>query len=294
MAWWELLHEAPVLWPLFLILFGITAGSFSSAAVYRLPREGMSMTQPLRSLCPACGETLTLWENLPLVGWLALRGRSRCCDKPIALGYLLHEVGLGALFLWAGLTSWTVGLGPLAFSLFLIVLVALWIAAVIDWQHYILPDEITLLGIPFGILASLAVPEFQMGPTLDLPWGCSWLGLHHENPAWMLAGASSILGASLSFLLLFGIRALFSYLLGQEALGLGDVKYLSAVGALVGPEGAAWTFLIGVAFGALLGLGNVLRMIFVVHRRRIARGRRTPLRSSCHFGWLLGRRIPFG
>jgi prepilin signal peptidase PulO-like enzyme (type II secretory pathway) len=201
---------------------------------------------------------------------------------------------LGALFLWAGNHSWPVDAGPFPFAIFLLVLVCLWIAAVIDWKHFILPDEITLWGIPFGLLVSLLTPEFQMGTPMDLPWGCSWLGLTLEDPAWKLSLAASILGASSAFTLLFGIRALFSYLLGQEALGLGDVKYLAAVGALVGLEGSAWTFLIGVVLGAFLGLANVPRMIFVVHFRRLARGRNLPIWNSCHLGWLLGRRIPFG
>jgi len=76
----------------------------------------------------------------------------------------------------------------------------------------------------------------------------------------------------ISFLLLFGIRALFSYLLGQEALGFGDVKFLAAVGALLGLEAALWTLLVGVFLGALLGLLNVMRMSLLVRVRNRRRG----------------------
>jgi prepilin signal peptidase PulO-like enzyme (type II secretory pathway) len=93
---------------------------------------------------------------------------------------------------------------------------------------------------------------------------------------------------------LIGIRVVFSYILRQEALGLGDVKYLAAVGAFLGLEGAAWTLLIGVFAGAVLGLLNILRMIWVVASRRRQRGRTRVLKSSMYMGWMLGRLFPFG
>ncbi len=75
---------------------------------------------------------------------------------------------------------------------------------------------------------------------------------------------------------------------------MGDVKYIAAVGALLGLEGAIWTLLIGVVAGAVLGLLNILRMILVVAGRRRKRGRTRVLKSSLYMGWMLGRLFPFG
>ncbi len=296
MDWWIELRASGGLYFGFLAVLGAMAGSFASAAIYRLPREGLSVVRPARSFCPSCDTQLRWYDNIPLLSYLILRGRCRSCGARYGPVYLLNEIGLAGLFAWAG-TTWAgdpeAG-GPLALGLLLVALTALWIAAVVDWNHMILPDEITLGGIPFGFLAAGLVPSFHLWGPDWAPWGVSWLGLGPESSPLGLALASAGLGAALSFLLLFGIRALFSYLLKQEALGFGDVKYMAAVGALVGLEGSAWTLMIGVAVGAVLGIGNIFRMILVVHQRRLARRRGKSFRSSLHLGWLLGRQIPFG
>ena len=293
MSWWQALQAQGGLYWGFLAALGAVAGSFASAAIYRIPREGLSLLQPARSFCPACNAKLAWYDNLPLVSYLWLRGRCRACGVAISPVYLLNELILAGLFVWAG-TTWPAGEGPLAMAIVLVALLALWIATVIDWQHLILPDEITLGGIPFGILASLAVPRFQIWEEGRIPWGASWFGLGADASPVLVAGVSALLGAAVSFAVLVGFRALFSYLLRKEALGFGDVKYMAAVGALVGLEGSAWSFLTGVMAGALLGIVNIVRMIALVHARRRARGRRTTLRDTITTGWLLGRRIPFG
>ncbi|RMH02029.1 MAG: prepilin peptidase [Planctomycetota bacterium] len=290
---WEELRRTPWLWNGFLALFGAVAGSFASAAIYRLPREGLSLTRPVRSFCPSCGYRLRWSDNLPLLSYLLLRGRCRSCGTRIGALYLLNEVGLALLFPLAGQT-WAAAEGPAALVLLLVALTALWIAAGVDFGHLELPDQITLGGVPFGLLAAALVPAFHLWQPGAVPWGAALLGLGPEDPPRLLALASAAVGGGGAFLLLFGIRALFSYLLGQEALGFGDVKLLAAVGCLVGLEGAAWTLMTGVVVGAVLGLLNILRMILVVHRRRLRRGRARSLRSTVHLGWLLGRQIPFG
>ncbi|MBL7008574.1 MAG: prepilin peptidase [Planctomycetes bacterium] len=293
MDWWIGLRASGGLYHGSLAVLGAIVGSFASAAIYRLPREGLSLIRPARSFCPTCETQLRWFDNVPVLSYLVLRGRCRTCGVRFGPAYLLNEIGLGALFAGAG-GSWAGDSGPLALGLLLVALAALWIAAVVDWGHMILPDEITLGGIPFGFLAAALVPAFQLWEPGRLPWGVGWLGLGPEHSPLALALASAGLGAVGAFLLLFGIRALFSYLLKQEALGFGDVKYMAAVGALVGLEGSAWTLMIGVAVGAVLGVGNIFRMILVVHHRRTSRNRGKSFRSSLHLGWLLGRLIPFG
>lgn len=294
MNWWETFQNEALLRNIYLAVLGAMFGSFASAAVYRIPEPGLSVLKPMRSFCPCCKAPIRWFDNLPILGYLILRGRCRACKVGYGPGYLIHEVAVAALFVWAG-QSWLMGVGPLAMAFALTALTALWIAAAIDWQHFILPDGITLGGIPFGILAAWLVPEFHLGAELDiLPWGLSWFGLTLDATPQKLVLISAILGSSISFLFLIGIRAVFSYLLRQEALGLGDVKYMAAVGALLGLEGAVWTLLIGVVAGAVLGLLNILRMILVVAARRKARGRTRVLKNSTYMGWMLGRVFPFG
>ena len=294
MNWWETFQNEAVLRNVYLAILGAMFGSFASAAIYRIPEPGLSVLKPMRSFCPCCKSPIRWHDNLPILGYLILRGRCRSCKVGYGPGYLIHEVVLAALFVLAG-SSWIMGVGPLAMAFTLVALTALWIATAIDWQHFILPDGITLGGIPFGIIAAWLVPEFHLGADLShLPWGVGWLGLGLDSTPQKLVFVSAILGSSISFLFLIGIRSLFSYLLRQEALGLGDVKYMAAVGAFLGLEGAVWTLAIGVGAGAVLGLLNILRMILVVAARRKARKRTRVLKSSAYMGWMIGRVFPFG
>ena len=294
MDWWQSLRDSDVLYFGFLLLLGAMAGSFSSAAIHRLPAADMTMTNPRRSKCPGCGYQLRWYDNLPVLSYLFLLGSCRSCGQHISVAYLLNEVFLAGVFLFLGTCSWAAEVGPVALAVLLAVITALWIAAVIDWNHFILPDEITVGGLPVAVLASVLVPQLHLWSGDGLPWGLEWVGLSRLSAPWLLALASSLIGAATSFILLFGIRALFSYLLRQEALGFGDVKYMASVGALVGLEGSLWVLLVGVATGSILGIVNVVRMILVVHYRRQRRGRNKSGRDTLHLGWMLGRQIPFG
>ncbi|MHC4380496.1 MAG: prepilin peptidase [Planctomycetota bacterium] len=299
MSWLEVLQDSPGLYGAFLVVCGAMAGSFASAAIFRIPQEGMSIIRPARSHCPCCNATIRWHDNLPILGYLILRGRCRDCKAGFGPGYLIHEVGLAGLFYLAG-NSWLAeapqGGGAVALLLSFVALTGLWIAAAVDFRHFILPDGITLGGIPFGLLAALLVPSFHIWPGLGtLPWGVSWLGVTAETSPQYVALISGILAALISFGFLFGIGRLFSYLLKQEALGFGDVKYIAAVGAFLGLEGSLWTLAVGVFAGAVLGVVNVLRMILVVRHRRRTQGRNhTYVHSFAFVGWQAGRTIPFG
>lgn len=279
----------------FLAMFGAIAGSFASAAIYRIPRENLNLWKPARSFCPSCGHTLAWRDNLPILGWLLLRGQCRYCRERFSPGYLVHEVVLAVAFVVAGL-AWPGEAGPVALVLCCIALTALWIATIIDFQYLILPDGITLGGIPFGILASVLVPQFQLWQEASerLPWGVSWFGMNATSSPVAVALVSSLFGAAVSFGFMVGFRALFSYLWRQEALGFGDVKYLAAVGAFLGLEGAAWTLLAGVLVGVAMGLLNASRLVVVVRRRHRQRRRKVTLFQDLATGWKLGRLIPFG
>lgn len=289
---YESLRAQPGLFTAFLAIFGAIAGSFASAAAYRIPREGMSVARPARSHCPACGAQIAWYDNLPLLSWLLLRGRCRSCRARFGAGYLVHEAGLALLFVLAG-RGWAAEQGLTALLVVLVAVTSLWIAAAVDLRHFILPDGITIGGQIAALVAVPLVPELHVWSPERVPWGAQWLGFGAEHGIRTLALASGAVGWAVGFVVLFGIGRLFSYLLRQEALGFGDVKYLAAVGAWLGLEGAAWSMLIGVFAGSLFGIVNVVRMICVIRRRR-ARGRRRYAHSTPYLGWRLGRMIPFG
>ncbi|MDP6963495.1 MAG: prepilin peptidase, partial [Planctomycetota bacterium] len=234
MSWLSLLQSHPVLYATFSIVLGAMAGSFASAAIYRIPQDGMSIVNPPRSFCPNCKKSLKWSDNIPLIGYLILGGRCRHCETKFSFGYLANEVVCAMLFYLVA-HSWIAnpaeGGGAWALFCSLIAVCALWIAAVIDWQHFILPDGITIGGIFFGLIAATLVPEFQFWPQLNSPLSISSLLSLDLNPSREAALISAFLSSSISFVFLLGIGRGFSYLLGQEALGFGDVKYIAAVGA---------------------------------------------------------------
>lgn len=136
--------------------FGLCVGSFLNVCIYRLPREGLSVGKPRRSFCPSCKEKISWSDNLPVLSWLLLRGRCRNCRSAISIRYPLVELLTGALCV---LVTWKFHLqlgGELTSCIFLLVLFcSLLVAAFIDAELRILPDEITVGGmhlIPVGML----------------------------------------------------------------------------------------------------------------------------------------------
>jgi leader peptidase (prepilin peptidase)/N-methyltransferase len=136
-------------------LLGAVIGSFLNVCIYRLPRD-LSVNQPRRSFCPSCKSPIPWYQNLPLLSWLFLRGRCAQCGKRIAFRYFAVELITALLFL----AVWRSFPWPIAVAYW--VLVSLVIAATfIDFEHLIIPDQITIGGTVAGIIASLIVPELM-------------------------------------------------------------------------------------------------------------------------------------
>jgi leader peptidase (prepilin peptidase)/N-methyltransferase len=176
-----------------------------------------------RSRCPHCNEEIAWHDNLPLVGWLLLRGRCRRCGAGISPRYPLIEVAGGLLAV--GCVAW-LGPSPAAGAAFVFVYL-LGVIAIVDWQHMIIPHTLTVAGMITGLaLASVA------GPGL----GTSLLGLLvGGGVVWVLSEA-------------------YRLLRGQAGMGGGDVMLMGMVGAFLGPWAAAAV----LAAGALLGTIYVL------------------------------------
>jgi leader peptidase (prepilin peptidase)/N-methyltransferase len=145
----------PFIFSVLVFVLGAAIGSFLNVCIHRLPRD-LSVNQPRRSFCPACKHPIPWQQNLPLVSWLMLRGRCANCGSKIAFRYFGVELITALLFL----AVWRVFPWPVAVAYW--VFVSLVIAATfIDFEHFIIPDQITIGGTVAGLLASCAVPALM-------------------------------------------------------------------------------------------------------------------------------------
>jgi leader peptidase (prepilin peptidase)/N-methyltransferase len=231
--------------PLVAFLFGSLIGSFLNVCIHRLPREE-SVVAP-SSRCPACLTPIRPWDNIPLLSFLLLRGRCRDCGRPIAFRYPLIE-GLTAILFAATVARY--GVTPHAATL-LVFLSALVVIAFIDLDHQIIPNAITLPGIPLGLLAGLVVGE---PPLLDRVIG-------------VLGGAGF-----LYLVLLYG-----GAIYGQDAMGEGDLNLIALVGAFLGWRAVVLTVLIACLVGSAVGLG-------LIAFRRLGRRQHIPFGPFLAFG----------
>src|SRR5438876_9363086 len=143
------------LFDVFAFVLGACVGSFVNVCIYRLPLD-LSVNHPRRSFCPSCKMQIPWQQNLPLVSWPALRGRCANCGARIAFRYFAVELLTALLFLiiWKAF-PWQIAIAYWGF-------VALVIAATfIDFEHFIIPDEITIGGTIDGLIASTAVPRLM-------------------------------------------------------------------------------------------------------------------------------------
>jgi leader peptidase (prepilin peptidase)/N-methyltransferase len=211
----------------FIFAFGAAWGSFLNVLVYRLPREVSVLREPPSS-CPACATPIRWYDNIPLVSWLALRGRCRSCKVPISVRYPLVELAAGVLAVLAFL-RWGVSVTGVEVTVFAWVSLAL---GLIDLDFQILPDVLTYPSIVFGLV-------------------CSALGGY----TWWL---DSLLGAAVGALLPILVIVIYKLWRGIEGMGWGDVKYLAAIGAVVGLRGVVGVLIVGASVGAIFGLGMIL------------------------------------
>jgi len=242
--------------PVFLYLvaglFGAVIGSFLNVVVHRLPREE-SIVFP-NSHCPHCGVAIAFYDNIPLVSYIALRGRCRACQAGISPRYPAVELLTALLFI---AVAWHNGLSAaLPFDLvFAGAMVAL---VFIDAEHMILPNAITYPGIIFAVVARIAVPYLTGGPHFD-DLGPLMQTTLAGLPMWL----ASLIGAAIGALIGGGSLWLMGWtwekLRGIEAMGLGDVKMMFMVGAYLGWRLTILTIFLGVLSGSVIGILLMLR-----------------------------------
>ena len=218
--------------PLFPIIgiafvFGACIGSFLNVCIYRIP-AGTSIVRPPSS-CPRCKNEIAFYDNIPILSWLLLLGKCRACGAPIAVRYPLVELMTG-LFAAACIVFFGPTWHALAAFAFIAVLI---VVAFIDLDHRIIPDAISLPGIPIFFIAAIAAT--------DLTWQSSVVGV--------LAGGGS----------LFAVAWGYQTITGREGMGGGDIKLLAMIGAFIGWRGILFTLFAASAIGTLIGIVAMIR-----------------------------------
>ena len=237
-----------ILGTIFAALLGLAFGSFLNVCLSRWP-DGESIVQP-RSHCRNCTHTLAWWENVPLVSWLALRGRCRNCRTWIGWRYPLMELALGVLWAVSAWQSLEPALSsdslPVYYALahavgsfiFYWLLIAL---AALDAEHLWLPDWLTLPGILLGYIFFNVQSLLNERP---LEVGMSTFGYVAMNLIGILAAAGIILL----------IRWVYWLIRRREGVGLGDAKLMAMLAAWLGLPGALLAFGLAVVLGAAIAL----------------------------------------
>ena len=229
-------------------LFGLLVGSFLNVVIHRIPKmmqresdnyvaqesgkepphtDRYNLMVP-RSACPCCGHQITAMENIPVISWLALRGKCRNCKAPISARYPAVELLTGVL---AGVLVWTFGSGlaGLATLLFLFLLVAM---TFIDIDTQLLPDDLTY-------------------PLL-------WAGLLLNINGTFVPLQDAVIGAAAGYLVLWAVYWLFKLVTGKEGMGYGDFKLLAALGAWLGWAMLPTIILLSSVVGAIVGISLIV------------------------------------
>lgn len=244
------LQASPAFLMLTVTMLGLFIGSFLNVVAYRLPlmieqefRDGcresygcppadpderkVSLIRP-GSQCPSCHTPIKPWHNVPVLGWLALRGRCAACAAPISVQYPIVEAVTGLLSL---ICVWRFGyspqlLGALALTWTLVAL------TVTDLRTMYLPDDLTLPLLWLGLLVSIA-------------------GVFTDSHA-------AIIGAAAGYLVLWSVYWLFKLATGKEGMGAGDFKLLAALGAWMGWQALPQIILLSALVGSVVGIGLMI------------------------------------
>jgi len=237
---------------IFSFLFGATIGSFLNVVIHRVPNEE-SIVFP-NSACPRCGNAIKAYDNIPILSWMILGGKCRKCKEPISSRYPAVELLTALLFV---LVYWQIGFGP--FLPVVLVFVSTMIALIfIDSEHMILPNVITYPLLGLALLIRIIFPNFFAGQYVsDMNvWPISQLS--GSSPV-IQSAAGAVLGAVVGGGFLWLVGELWKRLRGVDAMGLGDVKMMAAVGALLGWRLTLLSIFLGAFSGALIGVFLIAR-----------------------------------
>lgn len=241
-------------------LYGLAFGSFLNVCIYRLPR-GLSVVKPA-SACPACSVPIKIYDNIPVLSWLLLRGKCRACRAPISPRYLIVELLTAFAFVLSFILfpSFLVAMKMCVFSFLLLGLIFT------DADLKLLPDRLTLPGLAAGLLFSLVAPApftfTRLWDNIAFPFS--------PDITWRILGlGEGLLGALLGAGFIWLVGEAYRRVRGVEGMGFGDVKLMAMVGAFIGVKLTLLTLMIGSLTGALAGSVAML----MVYRKRLRRRR---------------------
>lgn len=281
----DLVTPTEVVLFVWLALVGACVGSFLNVCIFRLPRRCLSVLRPLRSFCPGCRRQLGWSENIPLLSWLVQRGRCRGCHGRISARYPFIEAVTLLLFAWLAVRTLHGHIhDPQRWGLFVVhaaLASALLVCTMTDIDFRIIPDEIDVPGIILAPLIVLCLPQAFAPAPPPLADGAAWLSAR-LGPAfgwWGMPGAlapldgladlprtdpglyrhlaafaGSVLGAAAGAGFIYGTGVTFSRLLGRDAMGFGDVKYMGMIGGFAGAQGVVVTIMVACVAGSVGGI----------------------------------------
>ena len=241
------------------IVLGLLVGSFLNVVIYRVPvmlqrdwrqqccefleldEKKFSKDDPTAkhkifnlvkpdSHCPQCNAPVRAWQNIPILSYVLLRGKCAGCQKPISMRYPIIELVTGLL---SGVVAWQFGATWLALA-FLVLTWSLISLTMIDFDHQLLPDNITLPLLWLGLLVNALLP----GTTVS--------------------AADSVLGAIIGYMTLWSLYWVFKMLTGKEGMGYGDFKLLAALGAWMGWQSLLLIVILSSLVGAIVGIALLL------------------------------------
>ncbi len=212
---------------IWVFILGLCIGSFLNVCIYRLP-ESKSIVKP-RSMCPNCGTLIRFYDNIPILSYVWLKGKCRHCDAPISLRYPVVEL-LSGLFAAGVFFKYGISLEAAVYYVFIATLLVI---TFIDIDHQIIPDVITLPGIPIFFGASFALPQIT----------------YIESILGLLIGGGS----------LFLVAWMYHLLTKKEGMGGGDIKLLGMMGAIIGWKGVLFTIFAASAVGTVSGMLIMLK-----------------------------------
>ncbi len=252
MSYSELFALYPLLFPLVVTLVGLMVGSFLNVVIYRLPlmmesqwrkqcHEFLDLPAPEGeepetvfnlarpgSHCPQCKHAIAPLENMPVLSWLLQAGKCRHCNAPIGIRYPLVESATALLSVLVAIKF-----GPGWLTAFLLLFTwALVVLTMIDIDHQLLPDDITI-------------------PLM-------WIGLMINTQGMLVDLQSAVIGAIAGYMLLWTVYWLFKLLTGKEGMGYGDFKLLAALGAWMGWQVLPAIILLSSLVGAVIGISLIV------------------------------------
>ena len=229
------------LFAFFSTFFGACVGSFLNVCIYRIPRDESVVTP--RSHCPHCNAKIPWHLNIPVLSWLCLRGKCATCKGPIAFRYTLVEL-LTAMICLTVFMKWAAPVAmhmlpiphPLLIPVYWLFLAGLILGTFVDFEHFIIPDSVTIGGMAAGPLLSALVPVL------------------HGKELWWQGLFSSCIGMAVGFGLLYAVAEIGTKAFKKEAMGFGDVKLMGAIGAFLGWKAVLFTVFASSLLGSLVGL----------------------------------------